>query len=48
MCGISGLIGWPGSGHNGQLIIKKMIGSLHHRGPDDNGFKLGILGIYAL
>ena len=38
MCGISGLIGWPGSGHNGQLIIKKMIGSLHHRGPDDNGF----------
>ncbi len=37
MCGISGLIGWPGSGHNGQLTIKKMIRSLHHRGPDDSG-----------
>lgn len=38
MCGISGLIGWPGSGYDGQLTIKKMINSLDHRGPDDNGF----------
>ncbi len=37
MCGISGLIGWPGSGHDGQLTIKKMTNSLHHRGPDDSG-----------
>ena len=37
MCGISGLIGWPGTFDDGLLTIKNMTDSLHHRGPDDNG-----------
>ncbi len=37
MCGISGLIGWPGAFNDGLKTIKKMSNSLHHRGPDDNG-----------
>ncbi len=37
MCGISGLIGWPGLNDDGLLTIKKMTNSLNHRGPDDNG-----------
>ena len=37
MCGISGLIGWPGSGYDGQLTIRKMTKSLQHRGPDADG-----------
>ena len=37
MCGISGIIGWPGGFDDGLLTIKKMTNSLHHRGPDDNG-----------
>lgn len=37
MCGISGIIGWPAQSGEGVSTIKKMINSLHHRGPDDNG-----------
>ena len=36
MCGISGIIDTGQSGE-GVSTIKKMINSLHHRGPDDNG-----------
>ena len=37
MCGISGLIGWPGSDSEGLAAIKKMTNTLSHRGPDDYG-----------
>ncbi len=37
MCGISGLIGWPGSVDDGLHSVKKMSSSLNHRGPDDHG-----------
>lgn len=37
MCGISGIIGWPGGFDDGLLTIKNMSNSLHHRGPDDHG-----------
>ena len=36
MCGISGIIGWPGGFDDGLLTIKNMSNSLHHRGPDDH------------
>ena len=36
MCGISGIIGWPGGFDDGLLTIKNMSNSLHHRGPDNH------------
>ena len=37
MCGISGLIGWPGTDSEGLITIKKMTNALSHRGPDGHG-----------
>lgn len=40
MCGIAGKYNYRSSGHTSSTLIKRMIGALHHRGPDECGIYL--------
>lgn len=40
MCGIAGIYNYRSSGHISSTLIKRMIGALHHRGPDECGIYL--------
>jgi asparagine synthase (glutamine-hydrolysing) len=46
MCGIAGLILSPGASPPNAEVLSKLIGSLHHRGPDGSGH--AVVGRVAL